>query len=47
MVKATDSGKNLPAQGDLLVELDENSTTVDEHLGRPTISDSLWLVSTN
>jgi hypothetical protein len=46
-VKAPDSGENLPALDDLAVELGENSTAVDEHLGRPTVSDSLWLVGTN
>jgi hypothetical protein len=47
MVKAPDSGENLPALDDLAVELGENSTAADEHLGRPTVSDSLWLVGTN
>jgi hypothetical protein len=47
MVKAADSGENSPAYGDLVAELGENSTAADEHLGRPTVSDSLWLVGTN
>jgi hypothetical protein len=43
MVKAGDSGENSPAYDDLSTELGENSTAADEHLGRPTVSDSLWL----
>jgi hypothetical protein len=42
MVKAADSDAC-----DLATELGGNSTATDEHLGRPTISDSLWLVGTN
>jgi UDP-N-acetylmuramyl pentapeptide synthase len=30
-----------------VAELGENSTAADEHLGRLTVSDSLWLVGTN
>jgi type II secretory pathway component PulC len=43
MVKAADSGENSFVYGDLAVELGENLTAADEHLGQSTVSDSMWL----